>query len=189
MNSASSIPQTARPESSTTFTPGPWKTCGAHDNKCRCAQIWSVPGDHPVASVIIGKWGDDYPSIRFVEGEGQGSIGAKVEAYMDMIEYGEVAGETGFANAWLIAAAPELLDVAKQIIALGQGYGQLTHVIAHAEMVVTKALKGSPVSEGTKSANVAGVSSKDRPSPSVAVETRNVGEKEEKISGEPGGTI
>lgn len=46
-------------------------------------------------------------------------------------------------------------------------------------------LKGSSDSKRPKSDDAMGVSSKEASS-SVAVETRNVGEKEEKISGEPG---
>lgn len=31
----------------TKATPGPWETCGASDNKCRCGLIWSIPEDMP----------------------------------------------------------------------------------------------------------------------------------------------
>jgi len=67
--------------------------------------------DHPVAKVISGKWGDDYPAVRLV---GTSSLDEKAEAYMDQITYGEIPKEEAKANARLIAAAPDLLEAAKQ---------------------------------------------------------------------------
>ena len=90
-------------------TKGPWRAC--HDGDCSCKQIWSVTADHPVAKVISGKWGDDYPSLRFVEGTGgEGSIHPKIESHMEQITYGEINEDVAQANARLIAAAPELLE-------------------------------------------------------------------------------
>lgn len=86
-------------------TPTPWDVCGASERKCKCGQIWSKPADHPVAQVEIGKWGDTYASIRFCDDDAPGTISAKVEAYTDMIEYGEIPEETAFANAELIVQA------------------------------------------------------------------------------------
>jgi len=99
-------------------TPGPWKTCGANKDQCRCCQIWSVTADLPVAIASIGKIGDDYPSIRFADGDSPGTIGAKVEAYMEQITYWEVPEEQAFANARLIAAAPELLAAGREALSL-----------------------------------------------------------------------
>jgi len=65
--------------------------------------IWSVPEDHPVAEVIYGEWGDDYPAIRIKQ---PGAIGEPAEPYMEKIVYGDVDVETAHANARLIAAAP-----------------------------------------------------------------------------------
>ena len=78
------------------FTPGPWRAC--HGGECSCRQVWSIPGDCPVFTaketdpkevVQVGlahhKWGDA----------------------ADMI-YGEIPEQMTFANARLIAAAPDL---------------------------------------------------------------------------------
>lgn len=83
-------------------TPGPW----SHhvDIACKCGYVSA--SDHPVAKVISGDWGDDYPSIRLVGG----SLERVAEAYMDQITYGRIDQAEADANARLIAAAPELLD-------------------------------------------------------------------------------
>ena len=84
-------------------TKGPWHAC--NKGECPCKQVWS--NDYPVAEVVSGKWGDDYPAIRLV---GESSIGQKAEAYMEQITYGEVSEELAEANARLIAASPDLLE-------------------------------------------------------------------------------
>ena len=33
-------------------SPTPWRAC--QEGKCKCGQIWTLPGDHPVAVVEIG---------------------------------------------------------------------------------------------------------------------------------------
>ena len=92
-------------------TPGPWSVCG--DGDCSCMTV-AAP-DHPVAQVTSGKWGDEYAALRIV---GESSLDQKVEAYTAMIEYGSVDAEAAKANALLIAAAPELLEAAKQMYPL-----------------------------------------------------------------------
>jgi hypothetical protein len=84
-------------------TPGPWSLCNDGE-KCKCGQIWSA--DFPIAKVTKGKWGDPYPAIRPVGG----SIGRQYEAYIELIEYGEVPEDVAMANGRLIARAPELLE-------------------------------------------------------------------------------
>mgnify|MGYP001612566934 FL=1 len=69
-------------------TPGPWRAC--HNGECTCGQIWSISADHPVATAIIGEWGDN--------------LCGKAE---DRMVYGSVSAGTAAANARLIAAAPE----------------------------------------------------------------------------------
>jgi len=83
-------------------TPGPWRKCSAHDGKCQCKSIWSVPADAPVLEVNQ-KWGAPYATLRGVDGDGLGSIGAKVEAVIEMIEYGEIPEEQMQSNKDLIA--------------------------------------------------------------------------------------
>jgi hypothetical protein len=68
--------------------------------------------DHPIAEIVSGKWGDDYPAMRIIGP----SIDMKVETYMDQITYGEVPEEEAIANARLIAAAPELIDALKKLL-------------------------------------------------------------------------
>lgn len=82
-------------------TPGPWKVCG--DGDCSCKTV--MCGDHPIAVVTHGEWGDEFPSIRLVGP----SMMARAEAYIERFAYGSVPVETARANALLIAAAPDLL--------------------------------------------------------------------------------
>jgi hypothetical protein len=134
-------------------TPGPWKTCGANEDRCKCCQIFSIPADIPVAIASIGKVGDDYPSIRFMNGDRPGTIGARVEAYMDQIPYWDVSEEQAFANARLIAAAPELLAMLKSLSAVFNdrnftdraGYGP------RIDALIAKAEGGSSVPHGNES--------------------------------------
>lgn len=85
-----------------TADPGPWSVCGK--GKCPCKQVWC--SDSPIAYAVSGKWGDEYPSVRLV-GD---ALEKNAEAYMEMIEYGEVPEAMAAANARLLAAAPELRD-------------------------------------------------------------------------------
>ena len=92
-------------------TPGPWTACNG--GTCPCLFIGA--SDHPIAKVLSGKWGDDYPAIRLV---GTSSLDQKAEAYMDQIAYGDIPKAEAEANARLIAAAPELLKTLKYAIRL-----------------------------------------------------------------------
>lgn len=79
----------------------PWGAC--HGGDCKCGQIWSETDDHPVATVTVGEWGDEYPSLRFVEGTTR--LDSKVEAYIERTPYGEVPAPRGAENAKLIVKA------------------------------------------------------------------------------------
>lgn len=97
------------------FTPGPWDVC--NKGKCHCKIVWARPADHPVAQVIAGEWGDDYPTIK-LEG---GSLDRTAKAVMEQITYGSVSEDVAVANAHLIAAAPDLfgcLDEAVNYLAV-----------------------------------------------------------------------
>ncbi|MFA5340272.1 MAG: hypothetical protein WC332_00705 [Clostridia bacterium] len=110
-----------------------------------CMQIWSETDDLPVAKVESGKWGDEYPSIRFTKEST--SLKPEIEAYMDMIDYGFIEQETAEANARFIVKAcnchNEMLEALKEIIKsinianpLSPGYWELQkakEVIAKAE--------------------------------------------------------
>ena len=63
-------------------TPGPWHSC--RDDGCKCPMV--LCDDYPVAEVVKGAWGDDFPSVRLVGN----SLELKAEAYMEQITYGEV---------------------------------------------------------------------------------------------------
>ena len=98
-----------------THTPGPWTAC--HNGLCKCKVVSGA--DHPIAQIVSGEWGDDYPNIRLVAG--QAGMGMVAEAYMDRIIYGEIDEEVAVANARLIAAAPDLLaacEVAEVVLAI-----------------------------------------------------------------------
>ena len=97
----------------------PWGYCGEKREKpevCCCMQIWSTPGDHPVARVESGKWGDDYPTVK-LEG---GSLDRKAVATMEQITYGEIPIEVAEANARFIVKAcnchDELLEACKRTL-------------------------------------------------------------------------
>jgi len=80
-------------------TPGPWSHCSA--KRCTCTGIHGK--DHPVAEIVKGEWGDEFPSLRFKEG-GKGQLGeTSVEAYMEKIVYGEISIEMAMANRAHIA--------------------------------------------------------------------------------------
>ena len=92
---------------------GPWEVCAASDKKCSCGQIWSIPEDHPVATVVLREWYDEYPVIRLDDSSG------KAEAYMEKIVYGSIPEEAGHANAHLIAAGPSMYDYIFQKATVG----------------------------------------------------------------------
>ena len=97
----------------TQHTPGPWRACNGA--KCPCLTVSC--GDHPIAQVTNGDWGDDFASIRLV---GDSSLNLKAEAFMDQITYGHINIETARANARLIAAAPTLYEALVKIAACDQ---------------------------------------------------------------------
>jgi hypothetical protein len=82
------------------YSKGPWHAC--HDGKCPCKTVWS--NDHPVAEIVHGKWGDDFPNIRLVGP----CLDLKAEAFEDQITYGEVDEKEAEVNARLISEAPAM---------------------------------------------------------------------------------
>ena len=80
---------------------------------CECGFIWSVQGDCPVAQVIRGEWGDEYPAIRI---ETPGAIGEKAEPYMEKIVYGSIDDETADANIRLMVQAPAMLALLERVL-------------------------------------------------------------------------
>lgn len=70
-------------------SPGPWRACGQDGSRvCVCGLVWSVPTDTPVAD------------LRFKNEE------EDVTYDVDMVT----------ANARLIAAAPEMLELLKEML-------------------------------------------------------------------------
>jgi len=92
-------------------TPGPWNVCGADRGVCQCMTV--LCSDYPIAKVVSGDWGDDYPAIRLT---GYSTLDAKAEAYMAQMTYGRIDEKTAKANARLIAAAPDLLEALGDLI-------------------------------------------------------------------------
>ncbi len=89
-------------------TGGPWTACCAkRDNGCSHV----MHSDGMIAEVTKGPWGDEYPALRAVDEHGNktspGAIGAKVEPYIEMIEYGDVSPEQANKNKIFIAHARE----------------------------------------------------------------------------------
>lgn len=85
--------------------PVPWKYCGEHrvpSEHCQCGQIWSVPADCPVTTVIRGDWGDTYPAIKI---DHPGSIGEVARPYTEKIVYGSIDSTCSNANAEFIVRA------------------------------------------------------------------------------------
>lgn len=109
-------------------TPGPWHACNGA--KCRCKLIWSKPADQnvatarPVLGCVHGEWGD-----------GPGLI------------YGEIPIEETEANARLIVAAPDLLQIAKAcaslLVRVGDGKNEhtaeATALYGHVRAAIAKA--------------------------------------------------
>lgn len=82
----------------TRFTPGPWEVCKS--GACPCKQIWSIPGDFPVATG---------------NGVHVGAVHTHMADAPDLI-YASLSDDVRKANVALIAAAPDLyaaLQVAK----------------------------------------------------------------------------
>lgn len=73
-------------------TLGPWKICGDKRGGCICGQVWSIPADFPVATATSS---DD--------------------------ELGEIPIEQMKANARLIAAALDLLEVVETFLSNYEG--------------------------------------------------------------------
>jgi hypothetical protein len=108
----------------------PWTAC--KDGKCPCVQVWSEPDDHPIATFVRGDWGDKWPSIRLVEGEG---VAPQAEAFMEQMIYGSVNSKrteelmlraivcvnalAGYENP---AAVREVVEALELVLPLAKGY-------------------------------------------------------------------
>ena len=79
----------------TKHTPGPWQVCGASKGKCGCGLVWSRHADAVVAQ-------------------------AGLNGHSDVI----LPKEERFANAHLIAAAPDLLEALNWILWCASGIGK-----------------------------------------------------------------
>lgn len=90
-------------------SPSPWKACRNGD--CSCGQIWSVPADHPVATVDGPEWGD---TLWVPLQNEDGSLDVRREFHA----YGSFPAETRKANILLMTAAPELLQATLALYAL-----------------------------------------------------------------------
>lgn len=77
---------TAAKDRADAATKGPWKKCEAHDGKCQCLMIWTVPHDAVIAEAVRN-WGDG------------------VEGTDSWMEYGSNSEESVQANKEFIAAA------------------------------------------------------------------------------------
>jgi hypothetical protein len=90
-------------------TPGPWDAC--KEGKCRCGQIWSIPADQQVGT-ILAEWGDA----------------------PDMI-YGGVGEEQREANAALIVALvnnlPAILSALEAVPVMKEATDNLGEALFH----------------------------------------------------------
>lgn len=136
------------------FTPGPWKACGEAECSCKVVSC----GQHPIAQITSGKWGDDYASVRLV---GNSSLDMKAEAYMEQITYGEVDEATAAANARLIAAAPDMYaalaqgiidldDILTETMARRPGSYRASHTLSNMRAALAKARLAGDRTEGSK---------------------------------------
>ena len=84
-------------------TPGPWKEC--RSGACTCGQVWSIPGDFPVCTV-------QFPRAPV-------AVAHEHMADAPNIIYQSITPEMCFHNARLIAAAPDMLALLKELIGVG----------------------------------------------------------------------
>ena len=110
----------------TKFTPGPWKECRNGD--CTCGHVWSIPGDFPVCTVQVPRE----------------PIAVAHENMADApdIIYQSITPEMCAANARLIAAAPDLHDSIRDLLAYLDGDisgpAQRDGIIAEARAALAK---------------------------------------------------
>ena len=151
---------------------GPWRGC--KDGDCSCGMIWSVPGDHPVATVESGPWGDTWPALRSFD---NGNMpGTAVEAYMERSDYGEVDPDVAKANARLIAAAPDMLEQLRNASWLladispdGLVKKQIDEVIARAQGI--EAATADETGTGSGRSPTSAVANGDLPEPCTQTHT------------------
>jgi len=119
-------------------TPGPWSLCGAERGGCSCFTVGC--GDHPIAHIEHGEWGDEYCDIRLVDSPN--GIGKIAEAYMERTAYGEIADEYARGNGYLIAASPLAYDLAQEIVNHLYTDQDISRVRAMAKEYLSAAEKG-----------------------------------------------
>jgi hypothetical protein len=101
------------------FTKGPWKLCGSERGGCSCYSVGAP--DRPIATVEHGEWGDRYCDIRLVDNPN--GIGKVAEAFMNFTGYGKIDETEAKANAYLIAAAPDLYVALRDFVWITEGNG------------------------------------------------------------------
>jgi len=83
--------------------PEPWHVEN-HENCSHSISIWDSTGNAPFVKCVAGDWGDDFPSMRFVDGDSPDTLSPKIETFMNQITYGHIPIELARANARRIVA-------------------------------------------------------------------------------------
>lgn len=117
-------------------TPGPWSLCGADRDVCKCFMVSC--GHHPIAVIEHGAWGDSYPSIRMKAGTTH--LDNQWEAYIERMDYGSIDENFAKGNAYLVSAAPDLLEALRKIYSAIDSCVELTpDILKQARAAIDKA--------------------------------------------------
>lgn len=61
--------------------PGPWRRCQAHEGKCRCGLVWSIPADFVVACTAMFECGEG-PTLEGIIANGDFIAAARTDVVL-----------------------------------------------------------------------------------------------------------
>ena len=121
-------------------TPGLYKSCGHNRGGCSCGMVWSLYADAPLATMTVGEWGNECPTVVMVD-DGNGTMVPEARIIKEV--YGSFPRGMGEANAaYFGALGPQTVlrlvawARAGQVAAIGLAVG-VTGFVAYLLMHVT----------------------------------------------------